>query len=206
MKKSDLILLFMILVLLTSCRWVSMKVAGIRAPQIESKESIYSFLLQIQQDTLDVFTLDTTIFEKLRREPFKSGWKEGFRPLQIRMYDKNGDVVLQWASCEGYLKDLRTFDTVPPRNLNDLNKKLKLQDDLNQYFTLDGNPAHIFAPPGYDYYILIYFAKWFYKPSKEAFLEVERYIQLHRDLKFKVYKIDTDFQKFWGIEYSARID
>jgi hypothetical protein len=200
MKKALLISLLFFNLIFWGCKNIAMKMAGIRNPEIESKNTILGFLLKINQDTNDVYTFDTVLFKKYMSEPFKPGWPNGLRPAQIRVYNKFGEPVMQWSSCEGFLKDLKTFDSVPPKNFNGLNTSLNLQEDLKQYFTLDGVPANIVLPTNYDYYILIYFAKWYQKLSKESFTQVENYKQKHPELSIKVYKISTDFQANWGWE------
>lgn len=173
---------------------------GVRKPKIENRESVYKFLNKIGQDTLDVLALDTMLYDQFRSEPFKPDWDTGLRPIQIRVYDSSGLPVMQWASCEGYLDDLKSFDTVPPRNYNGLNTSLKLQDDIGRYYTLEGKPAHVLAPQGYDYYILLFFANWFPKQSKESFKIIDSYMLNHPELKFKVYKINMDILDFWGYD------
>jgi hypothetical protein len=184
----------------TSCNTTIMRIAGLREPKIESKESIFNFLKKLKEDTNDVYTLDSTLFQNLGKEQFKSGMDNGFRPVQIRMYGKSGEPVMQWASCEGYLSDLKIFDSVPPKIINGLNTSLNLEDDLKRYFTLDGKPKHIVVPKGFDYYILIYFAKYFPKLSKESFSQVNRYIANHAEIKCKVFKINVDVQEFWNVD------
>jgi hypothetical protein len=177
--------------------------AGLRMPKVEDKASIFKMLKRLHQDTNDVYTIDSLLFEKFRKERFKPNWANGFRPVQIRVYSHNGYPVMQWALCEGFLKDLKTFDSVPPRNNHGLNTSLKLQDDLSQYFMLSGKPANIIAQEGFDYYIIIYFAKYFPKWSKESFRQVMNYLNKHKELRIKVYKIDVDVQEFWNVEINA---
>jgi hypothetical protein len=200
MKKSFFLLMVMGYFFATSCKSTIMRIAGLREPQIESKESIFRFLKKIKEDTNDIYTLDSTLFQKLQQEEFKPGMTKSFRPVQIRMYGKNGEPVMQWASCEGFLSDLKIFDSVPPKIINGLNTSLNLGDDLKRYFTLDGATANIIVPESFDYYFLLYFAKYFPKLSKESFSQVNRYILNHPELKCKVYKINVDFQEFWNVE------
>jgi hypothetical protein len=200
MKKAFILLTVSSILVLCSCTSSIMRIAGLREPQIETKHSIFNFLQKLKEDTNDVYTLDSVLFQKLRKEQFKPGMARSFRPVQIRIYGKSGKPVIQWASCEGFLSDLKIFDSVPPKIINGLNTSLNLEDDLKRYFTLDGNPAHIIVQEGFDYYILIYFAKYFPKLSKESFSQVNRYISNHPELKCKVYKINVDFQEFWNVE------
>lgn len=203
MKNNFLISLMVIILAATSCKSIVVNMAGLRIPKVEDKESVFKMLKSLHQDTNDVYTIDSLLFEKFRKERFKPNWANGFRPVQIRVYDHEGIPVMQWALCEGFLKDLKTFDSVPPKNINGLNTSLKLQDDLAQYFTLSGKPAKIIAQKGFDYYIIVYFAKYFPKWSKESFRQVKNYLNKHKELKIKIYKINVDVQKFWNVEIKS---
>jgi len=200
MKTIRVISSITIFLIAISCQSIILRLAGFHKPKIETKKSIESYLIKNGQNLYDVFALDTILAEQLKNHSFKPGWPADFRPIQIRVYNKNGDPIMHSASCEGFLKDLKTFDTVPPRNQVNLDSTLNLQQDLNRYFTLDGHPAHIIAVTGYDYYIVVYFAKFFYKMSKISFTEVEKYRQKHPELKIKVYKINVDVLDWWNTE------
>jgi hypothetical protein len=56
------------------------------------------------------------------------------------------------------------------------------------------------VPQGYDYYFIIYFAKYFPKLSKESFSQVKNYTMNHPELKCKVFKINVDIQEFYNAD------
>jgi hypothetical protein len=200
MRKSIILMIVIGYFFTTSCNSTIMRIFGFRNPKIETKQSVFKFLTKIHEDTNDVYTLDTSLFQNLKKKQFKPGMNSSFRPVQIRMYGKTGEPVMQWASCEGFISDLNIFDTLPPRIVNGLDTSLNLEEDLQRYYTLEGKPAHIIVPMQYDYYILIYFAKYFPKFSKESFSQVNHYIAKHPDIKFKVFKINVDVQEFWNVD------
>jgi hypothetical protein len=206
MKTLSTSLIVGLFAILTSCQPILFRMAGIRAPKAESKVTIHEFLKKINVDTADVYTLDTSLFKEFRKLSFKPGWKPGFRPIQIRCYDSSGAPVMQWASCEGFLKDLKVFDSIPPKNYNGLDTSLTLSDDLEQYFTLNGIPAQIRPEKGYDYYFLVFFAKYFPRMTRESFSQLSHYILKYPELRMKVYKINVDVQEFWGEEVGINLE
>lgn len=113
---------------------------------------------------------------------------------------------MQWASCEGFLKSLNIFDSVPPRILNGLDTTLALSVDLAQYFKFDGTPAQIKPDKGYDYYFLVFFAKYFPHLTRESFRQVSEYAVKHPEYQMKVYKINVDIQEFWGTELKTDLE
>jgi hypothetical protein len=69
---------------------------------------------------------------------------------------------------------LKTFDSVPPKNINGLDTTSTLQEDISRYFTLDGKPANVSPSSGYEYYFVVYFAKYFSRMSKESFHQLQK--------------------------------
>jgi hypothetical protein len=204
--KKNLIFICTVLALASECKYQAMWIAGVRQPKIENKKSIQKFLKKIHQDTIDTYTLDSNLFKAIAKQPFKPGWPPSFRPIQITTYGNNDRIVMKWSSCEGFLKDLKTFDSVPPKNINGLDTTLTLTEDLKRYFTLDGKHANIHPPDGYDYYFVVYFAKYFPKMSRESFRQISRYKTKHPELRIKTYKINVDFNEFWGIYINFPIE
>ncbi|MBK7172036.1 MAG: hypothetical protein IPH84_02110 [Bacteroidales bacterium] len=176
-----------------------------RKPKIESAKSINEYLVKIDQSIENTYAIDSMLFEYLRSTPFKPGWPPSFRPSQLRVYDNLGSPIVHWASCEGYLSDLGTFDTIPPRNQVNLDSTLNLRMDLDRYFTLNGQQAIIEIEEGYDYYIVVYFAKYFHKLNNTTFAAIETFITSHPELKIKVYKINIDVMDWWGVELETDV-
>jgi|GEM_PF-1734578 hypothetical protein len=185
---------------LNSCKQLVLKFAGIRTPKVESQQTVQKFLTRIGQDTSYTFTLDSALFMEMQHSAFKPGWDSGFRPFQIRVYDRSGQPVMQWAPCEGTLKELTPFDSVPPKNINGLNTELTLTDDLGRYYLLTGLKARINIPADHDYVIIVLFAKWYAGLTRQIFHQVDHYVKAHPELKIMVYKICVDFMDFWGTE------
>ena len=206
MKKTILISMVAFLFIAISCKTIILKIAGFRVPKIENKQSIFSFLKKIGQDTNDVYAMDTTLMKNLRNQCFKPGMSKGFRPIQIRVYDSLGRPIMQWASCEGFLKTLKTFDSIPPKNHNSLNTTINLNEDLSRYYTLEGIQAKIIPPSNQNYYFIVYFGKYFPRLTKESFSQVEKYKKQNPTLKIKVYKINVDVQEFWGADLKNEME
>ena len=186
MKKIFFLLFLFSSLIYSSCQSLILRAAGMRKPKTETSESIIKYLEKLGQSNEYTYAIDSALFDYLRSTPFKPGWPASFRPSQLRIYDKTGSPIVHWASCEGYLSDLGTFDTVPPRNQVNLDSTLSLQMDLDRYFTLDGQPANLKFENGYDYYIVVYFAKYFPKLNKLTFKAINQFVLSHPELKIKV--------------------
>ncbi len=200
MKKSIFTITIFLTILFTSCQSIIFRVAGMRKPRIETPERVCNYLQKLNQSTDDVYAIDSALFEQLGTKPFKPGWPIDFRPAQFRIYDNGFRPIVHWASCEGFVSHLGTFDTVPPKNQVNLDSTFNLQEDLERYFSIDGKPAMITIEPGYDYYIVVYFAHYLHRFNKLTFTAINKYQKAHPELKIKVYKINIDVMDWWGVE------
>jgi hypothetical protein len=205
MKKFLVFPLALILLSQYSCKRTLLSLAGFREPKVETKQSVYKYLKDLGQDTSDVFALDTSLLNHFKKVSYKPGTAKGFRPVQIRVYGSDMKPVMQWASCEGFLNNLKLFDSVPPKNIHSLDT-INLQEDLSRYFTLDGYPGGIIAKPGWDFYILVYFAKYFPRLSRQSFKTINSYKASHPELKIKIYKINVDIQKLWNVDFEIETE
>lgn len=205
MKAILFIFLLFVLIANISCQSMLFRLGGMRKPKIESAESLRKYIKQLNQSTEDIYAVDSALFENLGTIPFKPGWPADFRPAQFRIYDKNYLPIVHWASCEGFLSDLKTFDTVPPRNQVNLDSTLNLQADLARYFSIDGKQVNVDIEPGYDYYIVVYVAHYLYRFNKQTFKAIDDYKIANPNLKIKVYKICIDVMDWWDVELETGI-
>lgn len=206
MKRTPEIIIYAILLTtFSACQSTIMRIGGLKPPKIENSQSINAFLKKVGRDTVNVLSLDTTLFLDLQSKSFKPGWKPAFRPVQIRVYNSSYAPIMHWASCEGHLKKLGTFNQVPPKNLVNLDSTLNLPEDIDRYYNLQGNPANVIPVPGYDYYIVVYFSQFPYRMSKQIIRQIDEYTENNPDYKFKVYLVNTDVMDWWNTELVSEI-
>jgi hypothetical protein len=105
MKTVFICLLTFTCIIQISCRTTILRLTGFRVPKVENKASTFNYLGKLDEDTFDVYALDSSLFQTLKKETFKPGMEKGFRPIQIRTYDRTSEPVMQWTICEGFLKD-----------------------------------------------------------------------------------------------------
>lgn len=158
-------------------------------------------------DTSNVYYMDKKTFISLKDQVYKPGIDSGFRFIQIRCYDNSGKPIMQWASCEGYLKDLGTFRTTPPKNHNGLDTTLSLYEDLMQYCDYHGTKGVAKVKTGYDYSLVVFFATWTRGLLKKnrVFDEVNDFIKDNPDKKIIVYKINYDNVPFWNTKVKTNL-
>lgn len=204
MKKYFLFII--VLIINSACTNLLLHFGGMRKPKIENEKSVKNYLLKIKVDTSDVFTFDTNVWNEYNSKPFKPGWPPSYRPCQIRVYDRSGIPIAQWASCEGNIDTAPLFTSVPPKNLGLVDTTMTLKEELNRYCNFKGEKVAILPPDGVDYYLIIHFARYFPKLNKMTFENIAKYQLAHPGLKLKIYKINNDFQEFWNYEPEVTIE
>jgi hypothetical protein len=96
-------------VLLNSCGSIRdayyKKKYGIYQPKIEDATSVRAYLKNVIHDTTFAFCLSDTMFIEHSKQKYKTHLK-GQKYPQIRCFDNQGRIVMQWATCEGFLHEL----------------------------------------------------------------------------------------------------
>lgn len=105
-------------------------ILGIKNPEEKTKTEVMAYLQKHDLDTTNTVFIKPTAFEQLKGQPFKPGWEAGFRPIQCKLFDADGQLVFQYSSCEGSLKNTAIETQFPPRNITAIDSSYRLKDEL----------------------------------------------------------------------------
>lgn len=114
-------------------------------------------------------------FTTLLQSKYKPDWEPGFRPIQFICFDKNGELIAQWASCEGELDKFVLSDTLPKskyKSFEDVTfKKIysRFQNETGK--TIDIN-SYKYNERNY----IVYWTMWTGRQSKNLVKRLEKYI------------------------------
>ncbi|MCK9450888.1 MAG: hypothetical protein M0Q90_04305 [Bacteroidales bacterium] len=121
-----LALYFVLLTIFSSCA----SILGIKNPEKKTRTEVLAYLQKHDIDTTNTVFIKPEAFELLKSQPFKPGWEAGFRPIQCKLFDADGQLVFQYSSCEGSLKNTAIETQFPPRNITAIDSSYRLQDEL----------------------------------------------------------------------------
>lgn len=194
MKTTKHFLFIIILAILySSCTKIILYSYGVRNPKIENKESITSYLISQQLSPEDCYSLkDTAALSNFIRS--------GVGSPEIRFYDKYG-YLMQYRDdkkCNGQNDSLISF--LNPKNIIKIDSSNTIQEYLLQLKTTDGKEINREDFENYDFYLIMYWAKWAGKVNKTKMSDWENSIKKKNDLKIKTIKVTTDYMDFWEIE------
>ena len=188
MKKREIITLLLFTMTLTSCKFIMMKIYGIKNPQIENEKAILKFAEKKQLHTDNIVTVNSSEFLtilKVKGIPEADIFDNRGQYIEYRQTD---------TSCNAGL-----FKFIPDLNRDGkYNKtgKTNLQAELNKFRDLKGNKIQPLPPA--DFYVLIYWSKWTGKLNKDHVKIWEDYSYANTNANIKVLKVDLDFQEHWN--------
>lgn len=192
MKKRILILVFPT-ILLSGCAKIMLYHFGVRNPKVENKKQIERYLFSNNLNVENSYALkDTSVLNK-----FNSG---NIGIPEIRFYDKNGFLMnyRDDKKCNGQNDSLITF--LDEKNVVKIDSSDNIIDYLKELKTLDGKEPNIDDFKNYDYYLIIYWAKWTGQVNSKKMIEWEKSLKQKNNFKIKTIKVTTDYMNFWELD------
>ena len=191
--KPQLFLVFTSFILLSGCTKIMLYQFGVRNPKVENKKQIEHYLKSNQLIDTNCYALkDTSMLNK-----FNNG---NIGIPEIRFYDKNGYLMLYRDNkkCNAQNDSLISF--LNPSNLIKIDSSNNLKIHLKELKTLDGQDLKQDEFNSYDYYLIMYWAKWTGKVNSNKMKSWESSLEEKNDLKIKTIKVTTDYMNFWELD------
>ncbi|MFN8114482.1 MAG: hypothetical protein U0W65_00095 [Bacteroidia bacterium] len=185
MKLQFFFFLFVI-ILFNSCKLI----LGISDPKIEDKKTLNKYLAKINIDSSNCYVFYKPAFDSIQKLPYKPNWPVGFRPIQFKVFNSLGNLIGQYASCEGSYKKLKIFESYPPRNVFKLDSLQNFESDIKMYRTYYGDKVKI-APNNNDLNFVIYWGKWMGRFGKNLLKEIYKYKKEHPEYKINIIKVNV---------------
>lgn len=157
----------------------------------EEQEEYNSFLTEMGVSTNYSYQIKFSYRDSLSKSKkyclnlykYKTGTNAS--PVQIRMYNKEGDLLMGWENCYGELKQFNLFDSIPLKRINYLpnNYELKLQSDLNLIETNNNDEVGLSNfIQNHQYVIILFYSKWAGWYSKDAIKRVTQYVKNNKNI------------------------
>lgn len=182
MKITTYLSFLSLLFVLTSCS----AILGIKEPERISKQRAIEYLYSHKLDTCDIVYLKYNYLDTLQQLSFKPGWEAGFRPIQFKIFNKLGDLIFQYSSCEGPLKNTSIFDTFPPKNISPIDTSYTIENE--QLLTVE----KLTIKEHTDYVAVIYWATYTGIIGRKFLKKINRLLK-NQDVTIQIYKLNTDY-------------
>jgi hypothetical protein len=185
------ILIFFVCFNFSSCSVILSKFLSISEPKVFPKEKLEKYFKKNKYHLYGKFCyyIDEKTIDSLKNFSYKNGWEKGFRPLQFKVFDSAGKLILQYASCEGNIKKLKILSSYPPMPIR---YSPYLHDTtytiIKEFSFIKNicNDTFDFYKNHYDLHIVIYWAKWMGKPSVKLVRRITSYKKKFSDKKINI--------------------
>jgi hypothetical protein len=165
---------------------------GVRNPKIENQESILEYLKEKKLNTKNSFALrDTTALNKFNASNIGTP--------EIRFYDKNGYLMIYRNDKKCNAQNDSLIGFLNPKNVIKVDSSNNINDYIKQLKTLDGKDLNKKEFENYDYYLIMYWAKWTGKVNSIKMLDWENSLNQKNNLNIKTIKVTTDYMNFWEL-------
>lgn len=181
----------LLVVFFSSCKPVIMFLGGMHNPKPEDKESLISYLEKkdMPTDNILVFTDSIVHYRK---------FKEIIGVPEIQVFNKQG-ILINYkdtgSACSGPA-ELFTKAICSVNNLSS-NASKTITSELKNLVTFDNNPVVLASDGGFDFYVLIYWARFAGNLNKSKAREWERNLKNVTGCNVWVAKVNMDWQKKW---------
>ena len=182
MKNNTYLLFIFLLYVLTSCS----AILGVKEPEKISKQKAIKYLNKHKLDTCDIIFLKYNYLDTMKQVAFKPGWEVGFRPIQFKIFNKFGNLIFQYSSCEGPLKNTSIFDTFPPKNISPIDTSYTIENE--QLLTVE----KLTIKEHTDYVAVIYWATYTGIIGRKFLKKINKLLN-NQDVTIQIYKLNTDY-------------
>jgi len=198
MKYFVSIALFTCFTLFTSCKFIIIKMQGIKQPKIETHQSLSKFLLSSKVDTSEILCFrDTTALNNF--------YATDIGVPDARFFNREKKLVdyrSVEADCNAHVSpfiektdSINALTPVPGKNIDNFLKGLVVVRTA-QEFKLECQD--------YDAFMVIYWAKYLGNVTKSHIAEWQELVtKANKDKKkIRMILVNADYQSFWGVEAS----
>ena len=95
--KTKIIILVYVSLVFSSCKLI----LGIKEPKELTINKLIEYQLKNKIDTSNSFLFSKYSFDSLSLTSYKPKWPIGFRPLQFKIFNSEGNLISQYSTCEG---------------------------------------------------------------------------------------------------------
>lgn len=176
----------------SSCQVLISSILGVKEPVAKSDNQVRDSINKIYR-SFPIYRIREDKIDSLFKEEYKPGWGSGFKPIQFICFDRKGEIVAQWASCESSLNSY-SLKTYPPRSRYLSNTKLTIERIIKSSNILIPGKNTLEDYTRYDYTYVVYTCSWTEKLSINMLYKIINYTK--KQPSYNIVIINTDYYRF----------
>lgn len=169
-----------------SCKMI----LGLKDPTILTPEKLNTFFLKNEVDTTHTLTFIKEKLDSISKLPYKPEWQPGFKPIQYKAFDTKGNLISQYASCEGSLKKIGLLNTFPPSNKFEFDSSIVFTNEITLYKNYYGEKPN-YSSQNYDISFIVYWGTWLGAPGKSLIKNIQKYKDRYPDKKIQIIYVNV---------------
>lgn len=162
---------------------------GMKDPEMETKESIYTYAKEIGMKDSEFYVIDSSQLKEIYKGSFP----------KVYFFNEAGDMIID-GNCFGALPEL--VDTLKTKQKFKIIKSNFLPEVLTTIKTFDGDSIQK-TEGNSQFTIVYYWAKWMGSINKTKLKALEERIKNMQELDIRLIKVNADIQKSWGMSEEA---
>lgn len=184
------LLIISLIIFASSCTSVIKIIYGIKDPKPENENSITEYIVKNNLNPDNVFVLD----EKSHR---KFSQNIGLPDFYVFNSEGISVIIESDKNCPAIAPEI--IKMLNPNDNYNLDSDLNLKDIIINLRYLNGETAELSVTENYDFYIVIYWAKFIGKLNKKNVAVWENAAKNNNKAQIKTLKINMDIQEFWDL-------
>ncbi|MDP1815333.1 MAG: hypothetical protein Q8K92_12865 [Leadbetterella sp.] len=198
MKHFMYFIIFTAFMLASGCKFILIKMEGVKQPKLENQLSLSKFLLSSKVDTSEILCFKDTLM-------LNNFYASGIGSPDVCFFNKERKLI-DYRSVESdcnanvspfidKIGSINALTPVPGKTMDEFIKGLVVVRDARDFKLEDQD---------YEAYMIIYWAKYLGKVTKSHISEWQKIAnKVNKDKKkLRMVLVNVDYQSFWGLRPS----
>jgi len=200
LNKSILPICLSSLLLFTSCNhFIALILFGINDNYTGATPGqIIKYATRYKLQNEPVYILTRKGLDSLKSSSYKPKWGKGFRPISFKVFNKAGNMITLYASCEdAYPPKYRhnILDSFPTKHFNYTDSTWTIDKELKSFRSFSKDSFYYKIDNNSDLYIVVYWATYTGKIGRGLVNDLKSYASKHSDHKITLIEVNSDLVK-----------
>jgi len=197
---SKILTILFIIICFTSCTSITALILGINQNYHgATTDQVIAYAKRYKYIGNGLYTLTKEATDSLRSNPYKPGAQKGERPVQCKVFNGNGKLIMFWASCEGPFAIRRALDSFPTRAVNYTDTNWTINKEIKTFREISDNSSFHLPKQKVDMYIIVYWATYLGSVDRKLVRDLKAYKRKHSDHNIEIILVNNDLIS--GVNY-----
>jgi hypothetical protein len=180
----------LISLIFSSCTKIMLYTYGVRDPKVENSRTLTAYARNTGMETDNLYAFRDTVTQN-------AFFRSKIGTPEISFYNKDGFLMKYKDEKKCNAQDQSLISLLDPKKTVAADSSHNIFQYITGLRTLNNKELNKKDFDGYDYYMIIYWAKFAGSTNKTHIPDWEREVRKKTGLKIKVIKVTADYMDFW---------